>query len=171
MRPIHEIVIHAAATRPEWWADKRSSEKVAEVKLWHTRDRKWSDLGYHAMIDRDGTVVKGRPETKVPASVKGHNTGTLAVCLFGGFGGSADDKFKDNFTPAQDAALRKWIKDKQIQYPTIKKISGHNEYAAKACPTFRVGPWLAQTSATNIGKPAPTRTIWQVIMDILRGFK
>ena len=106
MRFVNEIVVHATATRPEWWRGKSTKAQVAEVRRWHMgKNPPWSDIGYHFLIGRDGTVVVGRPITKTPASVRGHNTGTIAIALFGGFGGAATDNFEDHFTPEQGAAL------------------------------------------------------------------
>ena len=141
MRPIETIVVHCTATRPNWWAEKTSQEKVDEVRRWHVEDRGWSDIGYHYLIDRDGTVSKGRPLSKVGAHAKGHNTGSVGISLFGGHGGNAADDFADNFTEDQDKALRGLVAKLKGEYP-IAKIIGHNEVANKACPTFVVGNWL-----------------------------
>jgi len=141
MRKINEIIIHCSATRPEWMAGATVDAKVSEIRTWHVRDRKWSDIGYHFIIDRNGFVAKGRPVTRTGAHVKGHNTGTIGVCLIGGHGSTALDAFPDNFTPAQDKALRAMLDDmKSIYGPVL--ITGHNEYAAKACPGFSVPEWL-----------------------------
>lgn len=142
MRSLNEIIIHCTDTRPNWWADRTSAEKVAEVRRWHTEERGWSDIGYHFLIDRDGTVIEGRPLERVGAHVKGHNTGTIGISLFGGHGGSAGDQFLDNFTEDQERALMQLIRQLQDNYPTITNVSGHNQYAAKACPTFSVPAWL-----------------------------
>ena len=142
MRMINEIFVHCTATRPEWWADRRPSEKVAEVRRWHTRDRGWSDIGYHYLIDRDGTVVEGRPIEKAGAHVKGHNSHSVGISLFGGHGGDQDDSFEEHFTPEQDRALRKLMAQLQMEYPSIKSIRGHNAVSAKMCPCFQVQPWL-----------------------------
>lgn len=142
MRQLNEIIIHCTDTRPNWWADRTSAEKVAEVRRWHVEENHWSDVGYHFLIDRDGTVIEGRPLEKTGAHVKGHNTGTVGISLFGGHGGSASDQFQDNFTEDQERALMQLIRQLQDNYPTITSISGHNQYAAKACPTFSVPAWL-----------------------------
>ncbi len=141
MRAINEIIIHCTATKPDWMAGKPTADKVAEVRRWHMDERKWKDIGYHYLIDRDGTIVEGRPVDQVGAHVQGHNTGTVGVCLIGGFGGSADDKFADNFTPEQDKALRALLVGLKSRF-AVSKVTGHNEYAAKACPSFRVSVWL-----------------------------
>jgi N-acetylmuramoyl-L-alanine amidase len=155
MRPINEIVVHCTATRAEWWATRSLAQKVAEVRLWHTRDRGWRDIGYHYLIDRDGKVASGRPVEQVGAHVQGRNTGTIGVALFGGHGGATTDRFSDHFTPAQDAALRRLLTDLSERFPAITKISGHHEYAAKACPCFNVRQWLAEGDFT----PAPSRPV------------
>lgn len=142
MRPLNEIIIHCTDTRADWWEDKTTERKVSEVRRWHTTSpRNWSDIGYHFLIDRDGTVMEGRPLEKVGAHVKGHNTGTIGISLFGGHGGAATDDFLDNFTEDQERALLTLIRQLQDNHPTITKISGHNQYAAKACPCFSVPAW------------------------------
>jgi N-acetylmuramoyl-L-alanine amidase len=143
MRKINEVIIHCTATRPEWMSNNSTAAKVKEVTKWHL-DRGWSDCGYHYLIDRQGTVVNGRPVERTGAHVKGHNTGTIGIALFGGHGGSASDMFEDNFTEEQDAALRKLIAALQKDHPSIFKISGHNEYSSKACPCFNVRNWLSK---------------------------
>ena len=154
MRPINEVIIHCTATRPEWWADRSAEEKVREVRDWHLK-RGFNDVGYHWLIDRDGTVVAGRPEEKTGAHVKGHNTGTIGISLFGGHGSSADDQFSEHFTWAQEEALRNLIQQIEQRH-NIRKISGHNEYSTKACPGFRVVPFLHGKK-----EPAPRTSVTQ----------
>jgi hypothetical protein len=67
-------------------AGKPTSEKVAEVRRWHVQDRGWKDIGYHFLIDRDGTVAKGRPVEQVGAHTMDHNVGSIGISLFGGHG-------------------------------------------------------------------------------------
>ena len=149
MRDINEIIVHCTDTPPSWGATLTPEQQVAEIRRWHVEGNGWKDIGYHYVITRDGTVVKGRPVDQVGAHVKGHNTGTIGVSLVGGKGGSADDTFSQHFTDAQNSALRNLIDALRRDFPAIKKISGHNEYAAKACPCFRVAAWKDYA-------PAPT---------------
>jgi len=135
--PVTEIILHCADTRPEWMAGRRIAEKVAEIRRWHVEQRGWRDIGYHWVIDRDGIVAPGRPEDQIGAHVEGHNAGTIGVCLLGGYGAKANDPFEKNFTPLQAVAVRRLI-GKIADRATIRKVSGHNDYAAKACPGFRV---------------------------------
>lgn len=141
MRPINEIIIHATATRPNFMANSTPQERVKEIRRWHMEDRHWADIGYHYLIDRDGAVLDGRPVGVVGAHVVGHNTGSIGVALFGGHGSSENDAFEEHFTPAQEKALRGLISDLRARY-AISKVTGHNQYAAKACPGFNVPRWL-----------------------------
>ena len=169
MRHIDTIIIHCTATRPDWWKSKSAKQKANEIRRWHVEDRGWSDCGYHYLIDRDGTVIDARPLSRKGAHAKGHNTGSVGISLFGGHGGSATDRFDDNFTEDQDRALRSLIDRLQAEYP-ITKIIGHNEVANKSCPTFVVSDWikgvsLARAERTAViaphqrTKPAQSRTV------------
>ena len=155
MRHIDEIIIHCTATRPDWWQNKSTQAKADEVRRWHL-DRGFSTTGYHYLIDRDGTVVTGRPLDRTGAHVKGHNTGTVGISLFGGFGGSAGDSFADNFTEDQERALLDLIAKLKSDHPSITKISGHNQYAAKACPCFSVPAWLKRAQSPKMKPPVDT---------------
>lgn len=156
MREINEIIIHCTATRPDWNSTQSAHEKVQEVRNWHL-SRSWSDVGYHYLIDRDGTVVEGRPVEKTGAHVKGHNTGTIGVALFGGHGSAATDQFSDHYTQEQAGALNHLLVELQQRFPSINKVSGHNDYTnAKACPGFKVKPWMQNKPA-----PAPRTSLAQ----------
>jgi N-acetylmuramoyl-L-alanine amidase len=157
MRPLHGIIVHCTATTANWWHDKPTSAKVAEVKRWHTlpppHGRGWRDIGYHYLIDRDGAVATGRPIDQVGAHVQGHNTGTIGISLFGGEGSNEKDQFADHFTIAQNKALRTLIADLQAEHGPLT-VTGHNQYAAKACPGFYVPQWFAQKPTAAPQKPA-----------------
>lgn len=129
-RRIDEVIVHCTAT-PE---DRAVT--VNEIRGWHLA-RGWRDIGYHWVVLLDGTIQPGRPEAQVGAHVEGHNTGTLGIVYVGGV--AADGKTaKDTRTPAQKAALLAAVKALLAKYPAIDKVSGHNQYANKACPSFDV---------------------------------
>jgi peptidoglycan hydrolase-like protein with peptidoglycan-binding domain len=139
--PVQEVCIHCSATRPEWMGEASVYDQVAEITLWHVRDRGWRTIGYHWVVGRNGQLVTGRRETEIGAGVEGHNRGVIHVCLIGGFGSAARDRFADHFTPAQDRSLRDLLQGIGMR-TAIRTISGHNDYAAKACPGFTVSTWL-----------------------------
>lgn len=117
--------------------NRTTAEKVAEIRRWHVEERGWRDIGYHFLIDRDGTVATGRPIEQIGAHVRGHNRRTVGICLLGGHGSAVTDKFRDNFTREQRAAVATLIYDLRQKYGWLA-LRGHNDYAAKACPGFRV---------------------------------
>ena len=129
-RKISEIIVHCTAT-PEGRA-----VSVDTIRSWHLANG-WRDIGYHWVVKLDGSIEAGRPEDQVGSHVAGHNTGTLGVVYVGGV--AADGKTpKDTRTPAQRAALLDLVRALITKYPSVKKVTGHNQYAAKACPSFDV---------------------------------
>ena len=131
MRKIEKIIIHCSAT-PEG-----KDYTVAQIRDWHVRGNGWSDIGYHFVIDRYGVVHKGRPVEKIGAHTKGQNTRSIGICLIGGM--DAENKRpKDTRTPAQRVALVNLVKELKATYGENVTVHGHNEFAAKACPSFNV---------------------------------
>lgn len=126
MRDIHELIWHCTAT-PEG-----RPVTVAEIDAWH-KARGWKGIGYHKVVYLDGTVHDGRPESEVGAHVEGHNEGTIGYVYVGG----TDAKIvpKDTRTPAQKATMLRLTQEAIAKY-NLKKVTGHREYAAKACPCF-----------------------------------
>lgn len=139
--PVNEIVIHTTETRPDFMAGRRTRDRVAEVRRWHTIQRGWKDIGYHWLIDRDGTVAQGRLESVIGAGVIGHNPGVIHISLFGGYGHSASDPFRSVYTVKQEQALLNLI-HRIGQRTKITKVKGHQDYAARACPCFKVADFL-----------------------------
>ncbi|MDP2410343.1 MAG: N-acetylmuramoyl-L-alanine amidase [Pseudolabrys sp.] len=129
-RLINEIIVHCAAT-PEG-----KDFTVADIRSWH-KQRGFSDVGYHYVVYRDGRIMLGRPVGQVGAHVAERNTGTIGVCYIGGLAADAKTA-KDTRTPAQRGALLWLVKTLAKKHRGVKKISGHNQYAAKACPCFDV---------------------------------
>lgn len=127
MRKINEIIVHCAAT-PEG-----KNFKAADIDRWH-RERKMKCIGYHYVVDLDGTVEPGRPESEIGAHCLGHNQYSIGVCYVGGL--AADGKTpKDTRTAAQKEELLALLKKLRAKYPKAS-IHGHRDFAAKACPSF-----------------------------------
>ena len=135
MREIKRIIIHCSAT-PE--GRDVSAETIRE---WHLK-RGWSDIGYHYVVDIEGCIHGGRPIDRAGAHVKGHNKDSIGICYVGGVEKERDENgkwvAKDTMTDAQEHAVRELIY--AIRMVTDNEISlhGHNEFSAKACPSFKV---------------------------------
>lgn len=128
-RSINEVVIHCTAT-PEG-----RDVSVETVRTWH-KAKGWRDIGYHYVVLLNGAIEPGRPEAEIGAHTLGRNEGTLGVVYVGGV--DADGKAKDTRTEAQKAGLTAITRALCVKYPKIAKVTGHNEYAVKDCPSFNV---------------------------------
>lgn len=126
MRKITKIIVHCADT-PEGRDDK-----AADIKRWHLA-RGFNDIGYHYVIDLDGTIEPGRDLEKAGAHTTGHNAESIGICYIGG--ADKNMKPKDTRTQAQKDALIQLLKDLRQKYP-LAKIYGHRDFANKACPSF-----------------------------------
>ncbi len=128
-RNIKEIIIHCSDT-PEG-----KDFTVADIRAWH-KARNFSDIGYHYVIYRDGSVHLGRDINIAGAHCTNHNTISIGICYIGGRE-AGSTRPKDTRTEAQKKALLKLLKDLKKLYPNAT-IHGHKEFANKACPCFEV---------------------------------
>ncbi|MCE7028487.1 phage tail tip lysozyme [Jiella avicenniae] len=151
MRPINEIIVHCTAT-PEG-----REVSVDTIRQWH-KQRGWKDIGYHFVVHLDGQIEPGRPVDQVGAHVAGHNTGTIGVVYVGGV--DAAMKAKDTRTPEQKESLKRFLSELLVRFPSVTKISGHNQYAAKACPCFDARREYAHL--LNASAPQPTARVEDV---------
>lgn len=148
---IDSIVIHCSATR------EGADFKAADIDKWH-KQQGWKMIGYHFVIDLDGTVETGRPLTMNGAhcntcgfSDRPYNSHSIGICYIGGL--SKDGKTaKDTRTDAQKESLRNLVDDLFKKYPNIIEILGHRDCSPdldgdgeiepsewiKSCPSFDV---------------------------------
>lgn len=126
-RNIKEIIIHCSAT-PEG-----KDYTVETIREWHLI-KNFSDIGYHYVIYRDGSIHKGRDESISGAHCTGHNTISIGVCYIGG-NDINTGKPKDTRTDAQKRSLIRIIKELKEKYPDAK-VYPHYKFANKACPCF-----------------------------------
>lgn len=127
MRNINKIIIHCSATR------EGQDVPVETIRDWHLA-RGWSDIGYHFYIEVDGAIKKGRNIEKMGAHTKGQNRNSIGVCYAGGV--ESDGKTpKDTRNESQKDSLRAVLRTLKAMYPHAT-IHSHNEFAAKACPSF-----------------------------------
>ena len=148
------LVLHCTAT-PEG-----REVSSAEIRRWHTSPvsqggRGWKQVGYTDMIHLDGSVerlVKNNEdanvnEWEITNGVKGYNSISRHVVYVGGV--ARDGKTpKDTRTEAQRKSLEEYVKSFHRRFPHVR-IVGHNELAAKACPSFQVQPWLQSIGITQ----------------------
>ena len=126
-RQIKEIIVHCTATRAG------VDCTVEDIRRWH-RQQGWSDIGYHYVVYRDGSVHEGRNVNIAGAHCLGHNTYSIGVAYVGGV--ARDGKTPaDTRTVAQAEGLERLMVELRRMYPQAH-IFGHRDFARKACPCF-----------------------------------
>jgi len=128
MREIDLIVVHCSAT-PE---GKHFSTDT--IRDWHVKERGWSDIGYHYVVELDGKVISGRPVQRAGAHVKSYNRSSIGICYVGGM--TKDMKSpKDTRNKEQLESLICLLWELKEEYPNAI-IKGHRDFSTKACPSF-----------------------------------
>lgn len=147
MSTLEYLVIHCTAT-----AEGREI-LAAQIVAAHTNPvskggRGWKQVGYTDMIHLDGKVerlVRNNEDANVDPweitnGAVGYNNKSRHIVYVGGVMVNGKTP-KDTRTDLQIAALTLYVKDFHRRFPCVK-IIGHNEVAAKACPSFDVQKWL-----------------------------
>ena len=135
------IIIHCSATPPG------QKVRFEDIQRWHVLERGFMDIGYHWVIERDGSVRQGRASDYWGAHCQGHNHESVGICLVGG-----EDKQRnpdDNFTAIQKRMLKLLVTGLQSIYPKAQ-VKGHNHFNRfKDCPCFDVNRWLQEESVIS----------------------
>ena len=147
MNNIDSIIIHCSATRAG------QDFKAKDIDRMH-RDRNFSMIGYHYVIDLDGTIEEGRPlsmegahcNTKGTSGIS-YNKHSVGICYVGGL--DANGNPADTRTPAQKIALIELVSRLKSQFK-ITEVLGHRDTSPdlndngiveskewiKSCPCF-----------------------------------
>ncbi len=125
-RLINEIIIHCSATK------EGQDYTTSDIRRWHLA-RGFSDIGYHYIIYRDGSIHLGRSINVGGAHCVNHNAHSIGVCYIGGLDKQGNPK--DTRTEQQKDSLVKLLKQLRQLYPKAA-IYPHFKFAAKACPCF-----------------------------------
>lgn len=118
------IILHDSHTIPEVCA-------AEDVPRWavlaHTGGLKMGilSIGYHYIIERDGTVVPCRERELIGSHTPGHNMDSIGICLVGGREEEGGEGV-DNFTPEQRKSLLRLLHELRQAYPGVK-LKGHSE--------------------------------------------
>lgn len=98
---------------------------AVEIHNWH-REKGWAGIGYHFLVNKNGTIERGRPEKAVGAHTHGYNTGSIGICFEG------DYMYEVMPTKQLEAGkqLIGWLKGR---YP-ITSVKVHKDFNATECP-------------------------------------
>ncbi len=142
------LVLHCTAT-PE-------GREVTgdDIRRWHTSPvskggRGWKQVGYTDLFHLDGSVerlVNNNEDMNVDPweitnGAAGYNSVSRHIVYAGGVDANDVNKAVDTRTPAQEEAMKRYVLDFHRRFPGVR-IVGHNQLAAKACPSFDVSEWL-----------------------------
>ena len=127
-RLITKIILHCSATM------EGNDYTAEDIRRWHVDGNGWSDIGYHYVIRRDGTIEFGRPIDKVGSHTLGQNQNSIGICYVGGV--DRNLRPKDTRTEAQKCAICDLLRVLLRMFPEAT-IHGHNEFdKGKSCPCF-----------------------------------
>jgi N-acetylmuramoyl-L-alanine amidase len=127
MRVINYIAIHCTATQ--------QNASVESILRYWKESLKWKSVGYHRLIEADGTIHNLSHFDKPTNGVKGFNHESIHISYIGGV--TPENKPIDNRTEMQKVALLICIRE-ALEYVGKKVIiQGHRDFGAnKACPSF-----------------------------------
>lgn len=139
---LQALIIHCTAT-PE--NVNATADQIGNYFLRSTDKggRGWTKEGYHDIIEKDGRVVS-RIEmnddsivsySEIANGTAGYNRLAQHVSYIGGL--DVFRKPKNTLTSFQDSSLKNYIFEFLEKHPKAY-ILGHNQVAAKACPSFNV---------------------------------
>lgn len=172
-RRIDLVVIHCSATPSGKRLGLPGQSPAEVIDAWHkargfqrgvaarsAHNWRLAHIGYHAVIDVDGTLWTGRHSSEVGAHVAGFNSTSLGVCLVGGA------EPEGRYTLAQWNTLRNWVREMAVgngiplRMPPRPRagggVVGHRDLSPdadadgtverhewlKTCPGFDVAAWL-----------------------------
>lgn len=139
MREIDMVIIHCSCTPngrhntaediDRWHRANGWQRKAAAMRAFNPR---LAAIGYHYVIEIDGTIRTGRSESETGAHAAGYNARSIGVCLLG----------TDKFTAAQWESLADLIR----RIGNGRKVLGHKDLPGvkKSCPCFDVAAWLSR---------------------------
>lgn len=105
---IRKLVVHHSAS-------DSATTKKADIERWH-KQRGFSQIGYHKVIEGDGSIVNGRPETVPGAHAKGANHASLGVCVVGNFETGSPSAIQTN---SLVTILTDWCKTHKLDATSI----------------------------------------------------
>lgn len=118
---------------------KRYLDKIQYIVLHHTGgdgtieafaryhvSKGWPGIGYHYVIDENGTIFQTNRIDTVSYNVGGHNTKVVGISVIGNY----DEQV---LNPCQKGAIEDLILLLRVILGN-KPVKGHNEFSATACP-------------------------------------
>ncbi|MDD5041055.1 MAG: N-acetylmuramoyl-L-alanine amidase [Candidatus Peribacteraceae bacterium] len=143
------VVHHTAQTLRN---DPRSPlERMRALYLYHAKTLGWGDIGYHYIIDEDGTIYEGRAggDNVIGGHAYCANVGTLGIALMGNFEIEEPSQIQilalqwllKNLTDHYGLDARNTMK---FHGESKEVIVGHRDVVSTACPGYFLAGVLDQ---------------------------
>ena len=135
MNGITRITIHHTGEY-KGMIGKSDRQIIQAIENYHRNGRKWSAIGYHYIVGRDGNIYEGRPSHIQGAHVSGGNKNNLGISVVG--------EFEHKMPSAKQlATLKSFIEDMRSKYKVSRKrVYGHRDIKASICPGSQLYGWL-----------------------------
>lgn len=154
MNNIDTIIIHCSAT------EEGLDFKAKDIDKWHKKIG-YKKIGYHYVIDIDGTIEAGRPLTMNGAhcnskdpSGESYNTHSIGICYIGGY--DKNHEPADTRTNAQKQSMLRLLRY-LCKHFEIKSILGHRDTSPDKNNNQIIEPseWLKDCPCFNVTEEYP----------------
>lgn len=117
---VTDITVHHSASP--------SSQTAYDFARYHVNSKGWPGIGYHFVIERDGTIHQTNELDSLSYHNGYNNSKAIGVCMSGNFENTPPDQ-------RQIESLIWLVKYLKKKVPSVFRLVGHKEYAgATACP-------------------------------------
>lgn len=125
---IQQIVVHHSAS---------IGQNAEDYARYHVESRKWPGIGYHFVIETDGSIIQGNHLETISYNTQDNNTKSIGICLSGDF-------TKQEPTPAQIKSLKELIPHLRNLLKKELPVSGHKDHAPTSCPGPNLYKFISQ---------------------------
>lgn len=115
---INLIVVHHSAS---------IGQTAQDYARYHVLSKGWAAIGYHFVIERNGTIIQANPLTAISNHTAGQNSRSIGICLSGDF-----TRQKPSYQ--QLNSLKKLIAHLRRQFPQQLQVAGHRDHGQTSCP-------------------------------------
>lgn len=118
LQQITQIIVHHSAS---------IGQRAADYARYHVLSKGWPAIGYHFVIETDGTILQTNPLTAISYHNSGQNTRSIGICLSGNFQ-------EQQPSSQQLQSLKKLIRHLRKKMPNALAVYGHRDHGKTSCP-------------------------------------
>jgi len=138
-RATNYIVIHHAASG-RTTSNNISAERIHEIHL----NNGWAGIGYHFVIEFDGTITSGRTIDAQGAHTKGHNSQSIGICLSGNM--EIDPPTGEQYNSLYNLLM---VLCEKYDLDPMDDIKAHRDLGSTLCPGSKTDMNMIRTEVKN----------------------